>query len=391
MQGHTACARPRGSTIQSGGIVSSLRSDLVLRLENVGKSFGRTVAVDHLSLEILRGELFTLLGPSGCGKTTTLRIIAGLERPDRGEIFHGDRTMVSVRERIFVPPEERGLGMVFQNHALWPHMTVFENVAYPLRLRRIPSETVRERVRAVLSMTGLEGFEDRPAPLLSGGQQQRVALARALVYEPDILLLDEPFSNLDARLREQMGRELRRLRDQLGITLIYVTHDQAEAIGLSDRIAVMNRGVIEQSGQPQALYEEPQTPFVRDFLGKTVVLRGVVEALEPGRASIALIGAAGTLVVAAAGKALALSVGDRVCVAVRPEDFRILDGVRPVAGNNVLAGTLETVLFVGQRMECTVCLGEERLLVYVPRQSALEPGAAVTLQFPEHLATIWPV
>ncbi len=224
--------------------------------------------MDRASLDVRRGEVFTLLGPSGCGKTTTLRLVAGLERPDGGEITLRGRVVASAPRRVFVAPNRRNLGMVFQSYAIWPHMTVFENVAYPLTLRGLGrGGDPRSRVARVLDLVGLAGMEARSATLLSGGQMQRLALCRALVYEPDLLLLDEPFSNLDAKLREQMRLELRVLQRRLGITVLFVTHDQIEALSLSDRIAVMRQGRVEQVGPPRSLYEQPASAFVRDFLG----------------------------------------------------------------------------------------------------------------------------
>jgi iron(III) transport system ATP-binding protein len=226
----------------------------MIRITKLSKLFGRVKAVDDLNLEIEEGEIFTLLGPSGCGKTTTLRLIAGLEWPDHGEIVLGEHTVLSVRRDIFVPSHKRNLGMVFQSYAIWPHMTVFENVAYPLKVRHIASSQIRDRVIRTLDLVGLGGLENRQAPQLSGGQQQRVALARALVHEPRILLLDEPFSNLDAKLREQMRFHLKLLLKKINITVVFVTHDQIEALSLSDRTAVMNAGHIDQLGSPRELY-----------------------------------------------------------------------------------------------------------------------------------------
>src|SRR5438034_3148222 len=229
---------------------------MVLRLDGVTKVFGAVRALDGASLEVERGEIFTLLGPSGCGKTTTLRLVAGLEHPDAGEIALRGRIVASVPRRVFVAPHKRNLGMVFQSYAIWPHMNVFENVAYPLRLRGVKRSVVAEKVTRVLDLVGLAGLDERGATLLSGGQMQRLALCRALVYEPDLLLLDEPFSNLDAKLREQMRVELKVLQRRLGVTVLFVTHDQIEALSLSDRIAVMHRGRVEQVGPPRCLYEE---------------------------------------------------------------------------------------------------------------------------------------
>src|SRR5713101_7689115 len=260
--------------------------ETVLALDDVSKAFGPHPAVDRASLEVRRGEVFTLLGPSGCGKTTTLRLVAGLERPDAGEITLRGRMVASVPRRVFLAPNLRNLGMVFQSYAIWPHMTVFENIAYPLTLRGVKRGVIRDKVERVLGLVGLEGLEARAATLLSGGQMQRLALCRALVYEPDLLLLDEPFSNLDAKLREQ-----KLLQRRLGITVLFVTHDQIEALSLSDRIAVMQRGRVEQVGPPRSLYEHPASAFVRDFLGQTVILRGAVKEVANGTVTVALDGA----------------------------------------------------------------------------------------------------
>src|SRR5215471_12742339 len=240
-------------------------TETVLSLDRVTKLFGTTRAVDEVSLSVRRGEVFTLLGPSGCGKTTTLRLVAGLEHPDAGEITLRGRVVASARRRLFVPPHKRNLGMVFQSYAIWPHMTVFDNVAYPLALRGTKRAIAREKVSRVLGLVGLEGLETRSATLLSGGQMQRLALCRALVYEPDLLLLDEPFSNLDAKLREQMRLELKQLHRRLQITVLFVTHDQIEALSLSDRIAVMHLGRVEQLDTPRVLYDTPRSAIVRDF------------------------------------------------------------------------------------------------------------------------------
>ncbi|HLN87053.1 MAG TPA: ABC transporter ATP-binding protein, partial [Candidatus Limnocylindrales bacterium] len=250
-----------------------------LRIQNLYKTFGQVAAVNRINLEIAEGEFFTLLGSSGCGKTTTLRMVGGLEKPDSGAIYLGDQCLVAPEKNLFIKPEKRHMGMVFQSYALWPHMTVFENVAYPLKLRGIKGREAEKKVADVLALVGLAGLEERPAPALSGGQQQRVALARALVFSPKVLLLDEPLSNLDAQLREEMRRELKSLQQRVHITVIFVTHDQIEALSLSDRIAIMKFGVFEQVGTPEEVYFKPATPFVRDFLGKTFLLPGKVSGL----------------------------------------------------------------------------------------------------------------
>src|SRR5215471_19765246 len=246
----------------------------VLEFRNVVKRFDGVIAVDGISFSVDRGEIFTLLGPSGCGKTTTLRLVAGLEEPDDGEILIEGASVAAPREGIFLAAEKRRLGMVFQSYAIWPHLSVFENVAFPLRVRRESFDVVQQRVRQALETVGLAGLADRGATQLSGGQQQRVALARALVYEPAILLLDEPLSNLDAKLREQMRFEIRELQKKLELTVLYVTHDQHEAMTLSDRIAVVHRGRFDQVGTPTEVYETPSTSFAAEFLGRTVSFEG---------------------------------------------------------------------------------------------------------------------
>ena len=251
-------------------------SQTFLEVRNLVKIFGKMTAVDNVSFKVEQGEVVTLLGPSGCGKTTTLRMVAGFEKPNAGEVEIAGRVVVATHRRINVPPEKRDIGMVFQSYAIWPHMTVFENVAFPLNVRRANRQEIKRRVEETLELVGLANFSDRPAILLSGGQQQRVSLARALVYSPSILLLDEPLSNLDAKLREQMRIEIKRLQQQLGFTVLFVTHDQIEAMSLSTRLALMNQGRIEQIGAPQDVYEHPQTPFVEDFLGRILRFRGKI-------------------------------------------------------------------------------------------------------------------
>ncbi len=369
-----------------------MATESVLRLMSVSKLFGPVRAVDQVTLEVQRGEVFTLLGPSGCGKTTTLRLVAGLERLDEGEIYVGDRLIASAPKNMFVPAHKRQMGMVFQSYAIWPHLTVFENVAYPLRARGMRGSALREKVRWALELVGLQGLQDRPGPLLSGGQQQRVALARALVYEPDILLLDEPFSNLDAKLREHMRVEVRRLQRRLGITVLFVTHDQTEALSLSDRIAVMESGRVVQVGRPRDLYEAPQVDFVRDFLGKSVVLEGCITSVEPdGRLAVALMGQEHPLMLREPSLGPE-AVGQSGYVAIRPEDIIFLENGEPGeprVGTNLLDGTIDTLLFVGDRYECQVQLGNNRVLAYLPRHTRYQEGDRVTLHFPPEALSLW--
>jgi ABC-type Fe3+/spermidine/putrescine transport system ATPase subunit len=367
-------------------------SDTVLRLDGVSKSYGPVLAVDGASLEVERGEVFTLLGPSGCGKTTTLRLVAGLEDPDDGEITLRGRLVASVSRRLFVPPHKRNLGMVFQSYAIWPHMNVFENVAYPLRLRGVRGRAMRDRVARVLELVGLGGLERRSATLLSGGQMQRLALCRALVYEPDLLLLDEPFSNLDAKLREQMRIELKFLQRRLGITVLFVTHDQIEALSLSNRIAVMSRGRAEQIGPPRSLYEEPASAFVRDFLGQTVILKGRVDRVEGQTVAVALDGSlAGRTLAGRVAPGATPAAGSAAHVAVRPEDIEVASDERPAARGHTLVGVIEALLFVGDRYEARVALSEDkRILLFLARGSDWREGQRLQLYFPPDVVSVWP-
>ena len=290
-----------------------------LRIQSLFKTFDQVIAVNHIDLEIRQGEFFTLLGSSGCGKTTTLRMIGGLERPDGGAVYLGDKCFVSVEKNLFVKPEKRDMGMVFQSYALWPHMTVFENVAYPLKLRGVRRAEVRTKVADVLALVGLAGLEDRSAPALSGGQQQRVALARALVFSPSVLLLDEPLSNLDAKLRLRLRDDLRRIIKQTGVTALYVTHDQAEAVVLGDRIGVMRDGNLLQMAPPPEIDNKPADLFVASFTGASNLLAGKVLDRQ---------GEFGT-VEAPSGHRLtawlppSVRDGEAVRIAIRPENIQL--------------------------------------------------------------------
>ncbi len=327
-------------------------------------------AVDTVSLDVADGELFTLLGPSGCGKTTLLRLLAGFARPEAGEIWFGARRVDSL------PPYERNIGMVFQNYALWPHMTVRGNVVYGLRLRRLSSAVIEERLRAGLAKVNLETLEDRYPGQLSGGQQQRVALARALVLNPDILLLDEPLSNLDAKIRVQVRTEIRTLQRGLGITTIYVTHDQEEALSLSDRVAVMRDGHVLQVATPKELYERPRTRFVADFVGTNNLVPGVAQ--DRGGEWLAVQTPLGLLRARAAD---GLAPGDRCVLAVRPENIS-LGGpdVNVVVGNVLLAS------YLGNTLRYDVQAAEGTLLKVDVRDpwhhDLLPSGHEVRLTFP---------
>jgi iron(III) transport system ATP-binding protein len=310
-------------------------------------------AAQDVSFEVPEGKLFTLLGPSGCGKTTTLRSIAGLERPRSGEIRVGDRVVYSGSRGIFVAPNRRGFGMVFQSYAIWPHMSVFQNAAFPLEVgaRRFSRSEIRDKVARVLAAVQLDAYADREATKLSGGQQQRLALARALAMEPQLLLLDEPLSNLDAKLREAMRFELKRLQRELGITTVYVTHDQSEALALSHAIAVMSDGRIQQIGAPREIYDRPRNRFVADFVGTTNFVEG--ELLAPGRARTAI----GDVEIAPGEE---LRAGDRVLLSVRPEDVELSEA-RP-EGANVWEGRVDQKVFLGEYNDFQVKLGDRILL-----------------------------
>ena len=369
-------------------MISSMEKT-ILRLEGITKLFGSFKAVDDLSLHIQEGEIFTLLGPSGCGKTTTLRQIAGLEQPDAGKIYFRDTLLVSPSDNIYVPTHKRRMGMVFQSYAIWPHLTIFETVAYPLKARKVKSSEIRKRVMATLELVGLQGMENRPGPTLSGGQQQRVAVARALVYEPDLLLLDEPFSNLDVKLREQMRVELKLLQRRVGVTVILVTHDQLEALSLSDRLAIMNQGKVEQVGTPIELYERPQTAYVRDFIGKCITLQATIEGVEQGAVNVAFNAGRKVVLTAKNNFVPQPSKGEQVTIAIRPEDI-VVHGQTGGDDHNYLEGEIDALLFLGDRMECHVRIGEEAILVYAPRYQNLEEGMKVRLSFPPEGLSVWP-
>jgi ABC-type Fe3+/spermidine/putrescine transport system ATPase subunit len=365
-----------------------------LRIQNLYKTFNRVVAVNRLNLEIKEGEFFTLLGSSGCGKTTTLRLVGGLEKPDGGEIHLGGKCLASENKNLFIKPEKRHMGMVFQSYALWPHMTVFENVAYPLKLRGIRGAEAEKKIAEVLELVGLEGLEERPAPALSGGQQQRVALARALVFSPRVLLLDEPLSNLDAQLREDMRRELKSLQRRLGVTVLFVTHDQIEALSLSDRIAIMKFGQLEQVGTPEEVYYHPGTAFVRDFLGKTFLLPGKILGVSDHKVDVEIqqMGAAPLAIQRSKLPALANGlpgVGQLVMVAIRPEQIA-LTGNASAGQPNLIQANLQAVHFLGDRYEYTVALGSETRVLVSPASQHLKAGEKVYLELKTEGITLWP-
>jgi ABC-type Fe3+/spermidine/putrescine transport system ATPase subunit len=374
-----------------GGQASSETPQLVI--EGLAKSFGDVQAVSDLSLDVREGEIVALLGPSGCGKTTTLRMIAGFERPTAGEISFSGRPVVSVSRHLFVPPDKRNFGMVFQSYALWPHMTVLQNVAYPLKLRRVPPAERRERVAALLEIMGLAGFIDSPVHLLSGGQQQRTSIARALIYQPELVMFDEPFSNLDAKLRTQMRVELKALQARFHMTGVFVTHDQAEALSLANRIAIMRDGRIQQFDTPTVVYEHPANRFVYDFLGRSATFPGTVSAIRnDGIIVFTVDGDASGRIHAFPADGVRLGLEEPAAISVRDGDVTVRDpGELGPDGLNRIAGRLETLLFTGDRREARIAVGETAVIVEVPRHQHLIEGQPVVLEFAAPETTAWPL
>jgi iron(III) transport system ATP-binding protein len=354
-----------------------------IRIENVSKEYfsagKRIVALSNVDLAIPANKIFTLLGPSGCGKTTLLRCIIGLEIPDAGEIAIGDEIVFSKGKNIFVVPEKRGLNMVFQSYAIWPHMNVFDNVAYPLQTRKAPKEEIKGKVEKTLRFVQLEGFEYRPATKLSGGQQQRVALARALVAEPKVILFDEPLSNLDAKLREETRKELRAFLTELKITAVYVTHDRIEALSLSDTIAVMKDGRIAEIGTPKQIYFDSDRRFVADFIGRANLIEGKVAIVEDPYTIID--SAIGTI---ACNKKIDVSPGEGVTVCIRPEYIRVMEGDTG-NGPNIFRGRMESLIFVGDAYEGEIRIGSTLLIARIEPTASVKDGDEVTLHVdPRH-------
>jgi iron(III) transport system ATP-binding protein len=348
-------------------------------------------AVNDVTFEVKEGELFTLLGPSGCGKTTTLRSIAGLEKPDSGTIAVGDRVMFSAGKgrNVNLPANQRGLGMVFQSYAIWPHMTVFDNVAFPLQVRkrseRPSKKEIRERVERVLETMELSAQIDRQATKLSGGQQQRLALARALVIQPPLLLLDEPLSNLDAKLRESLRYELKRLQRELGITSVYVTHDQVEALALSTHIAVMQAGSVVQLGKPREVYMEPANKFVAEFIGTSNFIPGTVGQTHGTQHSVETTN--GRILIESQHK---LPTGDDVVVSIRPEAVDLSRGSVPGVPNE-WHGTVVTRAFLGDAVDHVVAVGKHEIRARTNPDVSIEPGTQVYLQLDPSKISLVPV
>lgn len=345
-----------------------------IRIKELSKYYytdGKTIkALDNINLTIPGNQIFTLLGPSGCGKTTLLRCIVGLETPDSGEIIIGEEPVWCSKKGINVPTEKRGLAMVFQTYAIWPHMNVYVNVAYPLQIKNIPKEEIRKRVEKTLRFVKLEGFEKRLATNISGGQQQRVALARALIAEPRVILFDEPLSNLDAKLREETRKELRNFLSELKITAVYVTHDQIEALALSDVIAVMNSGCIVEIGSPRQIYFNATHQFVADFIGRANLIKAVVKSQQVDK----------TIVDSGLGTFICqkrdFPEGSKVILCIRPEFIYLKEG-EVAEDQNIIRGQIENLIFIGDAYEGEISIGKERLMIKMESESPLQKGDSV--------------
>jgi iron(III) transport system ATP-binding protein len=378
--------------MKAGNMVGAAQSENAtgryVEVQDLVKWFGNDRAVDGISFGIPRGKFLTLLGPSGCGKTTTLMSIAGLHGIDGGRISVGGTVYTSKDDGIFVPPEKRDIGMVFQSYAIWPHMTVKQNVAYPLEIRKVERTEIDERVADVLRLVGLAEMTDKLATQLSGGQQQRTALARAIVSRPRLLLFDEPLSNLDLKLREQMRVELKRIQHEVGITSIYVTHDQSEALVMSDEIIVMSKGRIQQKGGPHEIYARPVNAYVSNFIGVANLLKGrVVQVTAPGRGEVE-VSEGGMRVQLACQLGEGIAKGTEAVVSVRPENVR---ATRENGGGLRLEGEVLQAIFLGNCVDCRVRWGNYEWKVLAHPRDRLREGDKVYLRLdPEHTLAVQP-
>ncbi len=387
----TSGSAVKGKQCRADEATTADEQSLVL-LKGVTRRFGGSPAVDRIDLDIRQGEVFALLGASGCGKSTTLRMIAGLEPLDEGTITMAGRTLADARTGTSLPPERRNIAIVFQSYAVWPHMTVAQNVEFPLRMRHVRRAERRERVARVLEITGMERWASQSATSLSGGQQQRVALARALVYQPDLLLLDEPLSNLDSQLRAHMRREIRALNEELGVTMLFVTHDQDEAFTVADRVGVMSNGRLEQVGTPVDMYDNPKTPYVRDFLGRMLSVEGTLE--WSGTQGVVHIESSddnkGASVIAPlVGDDLGALDGQRVKVFFRPEDVEIVPPAGSTPARNQVLATVLSADYLGDHIEYKVDVRGVEGILAGPRASHYNVGATVALQIDPSRATVW--
>jgi iron(III) transport system ATP-binding protein len=363
-----------------------------VRVSNLLKRYGDVVAVDDLTMDFDKGTLTTLLGPSGCGKTTTLRCIAGLEKPDKGVISIGDTTVFS--QDANVPPEKRKVGIVFQSYAIWPHMTVFDNIAFPLKIRHASKQEVDQKVKKVMDLVRLTGLSERSATQVSGGQQQRIALARALVFDPEVLLLDEPLSNLDASLRDIVRVEVREIQRSLGITTIYVTHDQVEALSMSDKVVVLRAGKVMAVGTPREIYTRPRNEFIATFVGKANMLRGRIASI-PGLPT-ARSGESLVIVETDFGQvrchlhgAVEVKEGDKALVTIKPENVLVSADGQQTREPNTFAGTVELTSYLGGFSEVVVSVGGEKIRITKnSEETNFETGQKVFVSFPEHYCSL---
>lgn len=344
---------------------------MVLYVDNIVKRFGFFIAVDNVTFEVNKGEIFTLLGPSGCGKTTILRIIAGLVQPDNGRIYIDNKDITSL------PPEKRNIGMVFQNYALWPHMNVYDNIAFGLKLRKFSENEIRKKVKYVLELVKLDGYENRYPSQLSGGQQQRIALARALVLNPHVLLLDEPLSNLDARLREELRYEIREIVKKLEITTVYVTHDQIEAFAISDRIGVMNKGKLIQVGKPHEVYENPRNKYVASFIGNNILLEGVLKMIRNGYGVVEIKNNMKITGVTKFDDSHNL-VGKQVVVVIKPEAVEIVENEMKL--ENMFICNIDKIIYMGSIVEHRVYCEDLELKFYTLPITRLSEGITIKLR-----------
>ena len=363
-------------------------NSVAVKVEGLTKSYGAIPVVRNISFNVEAGSTVTLLGPSGCGKTTTLRCLAGLEIPSSGRMTIGKEVVYDSARRIFVKPERRSIGMVFQSYAIWPHMTVAGNVGFPLVVAGKPRREVRDRTTDILKLVGLQDFIDKPASQLSGGQQQRVALARALVHEPSIVLFDEPLSNLDANLRERMRTELQLLQSRLRFTAIYVTHDQEEALSLSDEVIVINQGRIEQSGTPQEVFQSPQSEFTARFLGCSNILSGTVTSCADDRRVEVAVDGNMPLTAIWRGEEMP-APGERISLGFRSDQTRVVTA-ETLATRNLLHGEVETATFLGTRFDYTIKIGDARIKAVGGVDDPCCPGQTIAAEIPTNQCHAFP-
>ncbi len=345
-----------------------------LKLLNIQKKFGDVVAVNNVTVTVKDGEFITFLGPSGCGKTTTLRMIAGFIKSTKGSITIDDKVISSFEEGVFLPPDKRDMGMVFQTYAVWPHMNTFNNVAYPLKFKNFSRDGKKQRVMDTLSLVKLEGYEDRFPHEMSGGQQQRVALARALIMEPSVLLLDEPLSNLDAKLRESMRYEIVELQKRLKFTVVYVTHDQIEAMSMSDRIIVMEKGIVQQIDTPQNVYQKPSNKFVADFIGMANFMPCEIVNRAGNMVRVQIKNGVDNIFLRVPVNS-DKEYSKNVTIVIRPEDIDVL----PLTDQEGTSGTIIRQTYVGDRNDCAVQFGDIVLRVHTQNRHAFKIGEEVSI------------